>query len=90
MTPKEKAQKLFEIFWIKVEDISLVEHSQMSKIMAKQCALIAVDEILQSQPRYPSEVDWDDCGATHKYYYEAQREEARRFWQQVRTEIENL
>ena len=57
---------------------------------AKQCALIAVDEIINSSPRYPSNIDWDDCGATHQYYYESQIEEAEKYWQEVKQEIEKL
>jgi hypothetical protein len=52
--------------------------------------LIAVDEIINSEPRNPSNVDWDDCGGTHEYYYEAQREEADKYWREVKQEIENL
>jgi hypothetical protein len=58
--------------------------------LSKQCALVAVNEILSSEPRYPSNVDWDDAGGTHQYYYEAQREEANKFWQEVEQEIEKL
>jgi hypothetical protein len=58
--------------------------------IAKQCALIAVDEILKSGPRYPNNVDWDDVGGTHQYYYEAQREEADKYWKEVKQEINKL
>jgi hypothetical protein len=57
---------------------------------AKECALIAVDEILKTEPRYPSNVDWDDVGGTHQYYYEAQREEADKYWLEVKQEIQKL
>ena len=83
MTPKEKAEKLVDRF--EHETYSLVQGQ-----LSKQCALIAVEEILQSEPRTPSNVDWDDVGGTHQYYYEAQREEAEKFWQQVKQEIEKL
>ena len=83
MTPKEKAEEL----------VNAIEHKTYSLLkdeQSKQCALIAVDEILKSEPRYPSNVDWDDAGATHQYYYEAQREEAARYWEEVKQEIEKL
>ena len=84
-TAKEKAEELFYKFRNIESDKSWVDN-----VNAKKCALIAVDEILESQPRYPSEVDWDDCGATQVYYYQAQREEAKQYWQQVKQEINNL
>ena len=87
MTPKEKAEELV---------IKFMKHSfhqgslSQCRDHAKQCALIAVDEIIINQPRYPSNVDWDDCGATHKYYYEEQRVEAQKYWENVKSEIEKL
>ena len=80
MTSKAKAAWLVLKYMSKVVEVEL----------AKECAIIAVDQIIESQPRYPSEVDWDECGGTHKYYYEAQREEADKYWQEVKIEINNL
>jgi hypothetical protein len=80
MTPKEKAEELVDKF----------TQTNGNSFFAKECALIAVDEILKSEPRSPSDVDWDDVGGTHQYYYEAQREEADKYWQQVKKEIEEL
>jgi hypothetical protein len=74
MSPKEKAQDLV-----------------FKKFgCKKQYALIAVDEILNSRPLEPNDADWDDCGATHKYWYDAQKEEALKFWQEVKQEIKKL
>ena len=87
MTPKEKAQAIYKIYNELVENHT---RGVTIKPLAKQCALIAVDEIIESSPRYPSDVDWDDCGATHQYYYEEQREEAAKFWKEVKQEIEKL
>ena len=81
MTPKEKAVQLVAKFY---------KYNHIGNSHAKQCALIAVDEILESSPRYPSNVDWDDCGGTHQYYYEAEREEAEKFWEEVKQEIINI
>lgn len=78
MTPKEKAEELIRRFY------------SIGAIECKQCALIAVDEIIKSEPRSPSDVDWDDCGGTHQYYYEAQREDADNYWEEVKKEIEKL
>ena len=44
MTPKEKAEELIDKFYIKVYDREGT--SAMNEFEAKQCALIAVDEIL--------------------------------------------
>ena len=44
MTPKEKADELIDKFYIKVYDREGT--SAMNEFEAKQCALIAVDEIL--------------------------------------------
>ena len=49
-----------------------------------------MDEILKSEPSYPSNVDWDDCGAAHQYWYEAQKEEALEFWNDVKSELQSL
>ena len=81
MTPKEKA---FSLYFKFIRDVIADDQK------AKQCALIAVDEIIKSEPRYPNDVDWDDVGATHQYYYEAQHEEALNYWKQVKQEIEKL
>ena len=83
MTPKEKAKELVDKFKIH-QPVWEVESD------AKHYALIAVDEILNSRPLWPNDADWDDCGATHKYWYEAQKEEALKFWQEVKQEIFNL
>ena len=80
MTPKEKAAELVDKF----------TQTNGNGFFAKECALIAVDEIISTQPRYPSNVDWDDVGATHQYFYEAQHEEALNYWQEVKQEIEKL
>jgi len=44
MTPKEKAEELFDKFRVKVHDRDGT--SAMNGFETKQCALIAVDEIL--------------------------------------------
>jgi hypothetical protein len=84
LSPSEKAKELVEKFRLNVLDY---EGCGINEHKAKQCALIAVDEIINSSPRYPSNVDWDDCGATHQYYYEEQREQALKFWQEVKEEL---
>lgn len=88
-TPKQKAEELVNKY-MNIGQVKMSDYSRIYQPTAKVCALIAVDEILNSEPRNPSNVDWDDCGATHQYYYEAQREEAERYWKEVKTEIGNI
>jgi hypothetical protein len=66
MTPKEKAEELtlkYHNLWI-----------NGNSIMAKQCALIAVDELIEVASDY---CDYDET-ITKKY------------WEKVKTEIEKL
>jgi hypothetical protein len=69
MTPKEKAEELvhkFDLMQTYIEEFSLED--------AKQCALIAVDEVLESHYKLLSGVK------TSIYKY----------WQEVKEEIEKL
>ena len=71
MTPKEKAQELFDKHFEFVEALS----AQNQIDNAKQCALIAVDEMLE-----------DDCFDMGDCYYE----DRMRYWNDVKQEIINL
>jgi hypothetical protein len=71
MTPKEKAEKLVNKFYIE-GDMLKESHSYR---LAKKCALIAVDEIIASNPIAFDEDD--NCIA-------------KQWWQEVKTEIEKL
>ena len=66
MTPKEKAKELVDKFDTAMEFYTPAR-------FAKQCALIAVDEILNA-------IDWD--------YYEGSAQTEHNYWQEVKTEIE--
>ncbi len=96
MTPKEKAEELIEKYKDYVHGYvgssMLTNHEYPEQILAqaKKVALIVVDEIIKSRPLNPNYVDWDDCGATHKYWYEAQKEEALKFWNDVIIEIKAM
>lgn len=87
MNPKEKALELKQKFGIATMFSKDNNGYTLSEEMATKMAIIAVDEIINSNPLEPNCVDWDDCGSTHKYWYEAQREEALNFWQQVKNEL---
>lgn len=70
MTPKEKANELYE---------NMLNGFQFTidEYTAKQCALIAVDEILNMKPKNPFIVNG--------YYIEP-----KKYWQQVKQKIELL
>ena len=71
MTPKEKADQLLTKYinqWFAFGDY-------LSLAKAKQCALIAIDEILKSNPYDVSKTDMDSTID---------------FWQEVKKEIEKL
>lgn len=75
MTPKEKAQELFSKYNRKgLYQISNVINRIIKKEMIKQCALIAVDEIISSHYKVLSVVN------TSVYEY----------WKEVKQEIKNI
>jgi hypothetical protein len=90
MTPKEKAYELISKFvGISLSQVNdLVDGIRIR--LAKESALIAVEEILSARPLDPNHADWDDCGATHQYWYEAQKDEALKFWNNVKSELQSL
>jgi hypothetical protein len=91
MTAKDTAEELVHRYRVLLmDDGEDYGEEILVSMLSKQCALIAVDEILNSRPLKPNDADWDDCGATHKYWYDAQKEEALKFWQEVRKEILSL
>ena len=77
MTPKEKAIELVYKFMPIVECGDNRYSDKVQKQNAKQCALIAVDEILSNNPIKL-------VGNAGKFIYMDE------YWQQVKTEIENL
>ena len=76
MTPKEKAEKLFNKFII-IDDLSdSTGNSLYFNAHAKQCALIAVDEIINTGPL--KMIDWGEIISDKPY------------WQEVKQELEKL
>ena len=71
MTPKEKAKKFFDKYYIVCQEYT--EEIQCS-IQAKECALIAVDEVLE----------------IIKYHGTDIGKHSLLFWQEVKQEIEKL
>ena len=72
MTPKEKAEELVRIFYYNIPNDEMGRDDDA----AKECALIAVDEIIASNPIIFRE---DNSIMLNKSY-----------WQEVKTEIEKL
>jgi hypothetical protein len=75
MTTKDKAKELIENFLNNIEDRTGT--FLLSNYSAKQCALIAVDEIIKELVDYKFNNDMDD---QHSINY----------WQEVKTEIKKL
>jgi hypothetical protein len=71
MTSKEKAE---ELFYKMLSTDKLDDYSFVGSKVAKQCALIAVDEILKQC--------WD--------YRDIDLEASYEYWQEVKQEIEKL
>jgi hypothetical protein len=78
MTPKEKAEEVFLIFSKQgLHQISPFINRTIRKQIIKQCALIAVDEILYVISLYNGHSDCFEEGS-------------REYWQEVKKEIEKL
>lgn len=82
MTPKEKAEQLYDKFLRYVPAEEEFEHQY-----AKKCALIAVDEIINSNPHIYIEKGGSDCRGDWSYK-EAQSNQL--YWQEIKQEIEKL
>ena len=87
MTPKEKAIELFDKM---MYEIMYNCQPTLSEMVAKQCALISVDEIILSAPFEPADTDWDETGASAQYWYPQKLEDSAKWWAEVKQEIEKL
>ena len=83
MTPKEKAKDLIDMFRMNVLDY---EGSGLNTFKAKQCALIAVDEILDLDLHdvgdYRNDQASSDDFSTVTWYIN--------YWEEVKQEIEQI
>ena len=66
---------------------TFTEEGQWENYCAKQCALIAVDEILKCDPLSPSELTGEKTSIES---YKRWEHEAYQYWEQVKQEIEKL
>ena len=77
MTPQDKAEELFQLYLPYVQSSNYIEEI---KYKCKQCALIAVDEILNSTP-----YGWYD-----KRFFSDKMKKFYEYWEEVKQEIEKL
>lgn len=74
--PKEKANEL-------IEKYAPIMPNEDWKEKAKQCAIIAVDEIIKINPTIETRVNKNNCSWL-------ERKSNIEYWQEVKQEIENL
>lgn len=87
MNAKEKAK---EIYCKYADALNIRDLQTTTNPFVKQCALIAVEEILHCEATEPSDTDWDDCGSTAQYYWPQKKVDAGKFWGDVKTELQSL
>jgi hypothetical protein len=78
MTPKEKGEELFDKFNYQICNDNGISENDSSEFCAKQCAIIAVDEILYALNVPPIKDE-------HSILWKAENE----YWQQVKSAIQN-
>jgi hypothetical protein len=76
MKPQEKAKQLIETY-LKMNDGLIEEFIPIPKEGAKQCALVAVDEIINANGLHPNDTNYD-------------YNKAEVYWQEVKKEIQLL
>ncbi len=82
MTPKEKAQKLFDLMFEEIYNKGMYD----DVYRAKQCALITVNEILElkeTQEEYQIQYDNGEYSREIGYRYS-------KYWQEVKQELEKI
>ena len=90
MNAKEKSKELIHYYIKELLSAKYSINGFVINDLAKQCALIAVEEILHCESTEPSDTDWDDCGATAQYYYPQKKVDAGKFWGDVKSELQSL
>lgn len=90
MNAKEKAKELMEDYLKQLLSAKYSINGFVINDLAKQCALIAVEEILHCEGTEPSDTDWDDCGGTAQYYWPQKKVDAGKFWGDVKSELQSL
>lgn len=90
MTPKEKAKELVDKFAMYLR--ANLRYDEEANEEAKQCALIAVDEILKSNSNINVFISSKDVKYKNKAETEVKSDckENLKYWQEVKQEIEKL
>lgn len=83
MTPKEKAEQLVESF-MNIKQQKLADYSVIYYPTSKQCALVAVDELIKCSNQIIKL--YEDFG----YINSDLSYQPTEYWQDVKQEIENL
>ena len=87
MTPREKALQLCQKFGYLGIKWDQAEYTTLSLENAKECALIAVDEIIKSRQEDGS---FDDTLSSTSSEYYTPHPMYLTYWQEVKQEIEKL
>lgn len=87
MTPKEKAMQLVDHYMDLSEEQEYNTPRDMPKDIVKQCAFIAVDEIIKSRE---DDGSFDDTLSSTSSEYYTPHPMYLTYWQQVKQEIEKL
>lgn len=82
MTPKQKASELVTTY-LNIGYGVIIEYVFNSTELAKQIAIIAVDEIIAANPASPVDL-------SSNLRFSERVDEAVKYWEQVKTEIINL
>ena len=91
MTEREKAKELVDKMYYCQRYVDGENYIPLEAYKrAKQCVLIAVDEIILSAPFEPVDTDWDEAGSSAQYWYPQKLEDSAKWWAEVKQEIENL
>jgi hypothetical protein len=86
MTAKEKAEELFDKYYQIFEDDEDEHYIGTSKRISKQCAMIAVDEILKNQEN----VVWKINKILSAFSIDKKLELSEKYWQEVKQFIEEI
>lgn len=86
-TPKQKALELVEQF-MNIRPIKMSDYSMIYSPTAKQCALLAVDEILSEFDDFDSVCNPKDEDAYN--FVKSTINEFIQYWNEVKQEIEKL
>lgn len=79
MTPRQKASELIVNYQVQCKSLNYQE--------AKECALIAVEEIIKCEATEPTDTDWDECGSDAGKFWIQKKIDAGKFWGEVKSEL---